>query len=384
MSINEQDCITFVAAGDISPNREDPPSIFRLCADVFHDADLSFGQLETPLSDRGNPMFVPHGPCRHSPKTVSALTKEGAGFDVMSFACNHAMDYGFEAFFDTLDILKKNNIPLVGAGANIEEARKPVIIEKKGTRIGVLAYLSIISPGLLAEENMPGCAPLRSSHSFEQADWQPGTPPLIVTKLFPKDKEAMEKDIKKLRQQVDIVIVSMHCGVHWIPKIIAMYQKEAAYAAIDAGADLILQHHAHILKGIEVYKGKAIFYSLGNFALEHSLDFEGKIKSFDVTGRSRRTEFYKIKTVPGWEKHIFHPDALKTLIAKAYIKDKEVQKVTYIPCCINQNLEPEVVKREDVRAQEVFDYVQQISNDEDLNVSFSWEGDEILISEGER
>ncbi|MFC2025252.1 CapA family protein, partial [Chloroflexota bacterium] len=275
---------------------------------------------------------------------------------------------------------KKNKIAVVGAGKNIEEARRPAILESKGTRVGFLAYLSILPPGCIADEDRPGCVPLRSSHYYDQVDPQPGIPPKIITELFPEDREAMEEDIKKLRPHVDVLVISMHCGVHHIPAIIAMYQNEAGYAAIDAGADLVLQHHAHILKGIEVYKGKVIFYGLGNFALEHSLPSSGKFSPLEHTKRSLKKEFFHIKIEPGYEKHGFHHDALKTMIAKAYIQDKRIRKVTYIPAYINPNLEPEVVMRKDPRAQQVFDYVKQISESEDLKVHFSWDGDEVLIS----
>ncbi|MFC1934481.1 CapA family protein [Chloroflexota bacterium] len=380
---SQKSLLTLVGVGDISPQRDDPPSIFRHCGDVFRTADFVFGQMEVPISDRGNPNTAVHR--RLPPKNVSALTEEGAGFDVMSFATNHGMDYGWDAFFDTLDILKKNNIAVVGAGKNITEARKPTIIEKDGTRVGFLAYLSVYpTPILIAKEDRPGCAPLRASHYYQESYPTlptPGTPPLVVTELFPEDKKAFEEDIKKLRPQVDVVVVSMHCGVPLLGSIIAMYQKEAGYAAIDAGADLILQHHAHILKGIEMYKGKAIFYGLGNFALEHVLDPSGKVSSIgsEVHG-SLFKQFNRIKPEPGYEKHRFHHDSLKTMIAKAYIQDKKIQKVTYIPAYINPNLEPEVVTRKDPRAQEVFDYVEQISDSEDLDVRLSWEGDEVLVS----
>jgi poly-gamma-glutamate capsule biosynthesis protein CapA/YwtB (metallophosphatase superfamily) len=297
------------------------------------------------------------------------------------------MNFGQEGLFDWLDLLKRNAIATVGAGVNLEEAHRPVIVERGGTRVGFLAYLSIIETELvIAEESIPGCATLRATTCYQQLDAQPGTPPLIITKLFDEEKKAMEEDIRKLRPQVDVLVVSMHCGVHNIPEIIAMYQKEAAYAAIDAGADLILQHHAHILKGIESYKGKAIFYSLGNFALEHSLFASRKLRPHrtwltPLGGKMAAREFFGIKPVPGYEKHRYHFDSLKTVIAKAYIQDKKLQKVTYIPCYITPNLEPEVVTRKDPRAQEVFDYVASISDRQNLNVSFSWDGDEVLVGE---
>ncbi|MFC2025452.1 CapA family protein, partial [Chloroflexota bacterium] len=266
---------------------------------------------------------------------------------------------------------KKNKIAVVGAGKNIEEARRPAILERKGTRVGFLAYLSVIEIGCIADEDRPGCVPLRSSHYYDQVDPQPGSPPLIITRLFPEDKRFMEEDIKKLRPHVDVLVVSMHCGVVFVPALIAMYQNEAGYAAIDAGADLVLQHHAHILRGIEVYKGKVIFYGLNHFAVEHHL---GKVRPWAGGRFLEKINYHKGKRET-WFPH----DSLKTMIAKAYIQEKKVQKVSYIPAYITPNLEPEVVTRKDRRAQEVFDYVQQISESQDLKVRFAWDGDEVLI-----
>ncbi len=369
--------ITLIGVGDVRPNRDDPPSLFSYCREAFQSADIAFGQMEVPLSNRGTPMFTPHAPDKRDPRNVTALTGQGAGFDVMSFACNHSMDWGWVAFSDTLNLLAENKIAVVGAGMNIRAARRPAIVEVKGTKVGFLAYLSIVSPGLVAEDDVPGCAPLRSSHFYEQFDLQPGTPPRIITALFPDDKKAMEDDIRQLRPEVDVLVVSMHCGVHMVPALVAMYQKEAAYAAIGAGADLILQHHAHILKGIEMYQGKAVFYGLGNFATEPRPP--RKIKPFSFNDRHLR-EFYGIKPIPGWERYAHHPDARNTVIAKAYIRDKQISKVTYIPAYIRPTLEPEVVSRTDPRGQGVFEYVKQISENQELNVRFAWEGDEVLIS----
>ena len=382
MAHAQKDVITLLGVGDISPNRDDPPSIFRHCGDVFRTADIVFGQMEAALSDRGTPGFTPGVPSKLAAKNISALTEKGAGFDVMSFASNHAVDYGYDAFFDTLDALKSNNIAVTGAGRNIAEARTPVILERNGTKVGFLAYLSIVFPGLIAEEDTPGCVPLRASHYYKQMDFQPGTPPLIVTELFPEDKNAMEEDIRKLRPQVDVLVVSTHAGVHFVPATVAMYQKEAAYLAIDTGADLVLQHHAHILKGIEVYNGKAIFYGLGNFALEHSKTPAAKKKTGGTGYRNVLGQFYRIKPIPGWETYHYLPDARMTMIAKAYIQDNKIRKVCYIPTYVNPQSEPEVVTRKDPRAQEVFDYVNRISEAQELNVGFSWDGDEVLVNAG--
>jgi poly-gamma-glutamate synthesis protein (capsule biosynthesis protein) len=155
MNSNE---IVLMAAGDVSPSRDDPPSIFRFCREVLRSADVLFGQLEAPLSDRGERAFTPQGQCRLPAKNITALTaEEGAGFDVMSFAGNHSMDFGEDAFFDTIRALTNAGIAVVGAGSTIKEARNPVVVERNGTKIGFLAYTSILYPGLEAESSPICC-----------------------------------------------------------------------------------------------------------------------------------------------------------------------------------------------------------------------------------
>ncbi|MBI2859771.1 MAG: CapA family protein [Chloroflexi bacterium] len=376
--ISSNSVLSLAAVGDVSPNREDPPSMFRHCRDALKSSDIVFGQMENALSDRGTPMFVPYSPSKLAAKNASALTEAGAGFHVMSFACNHAMDYGWEAFHDTLDILRQNHIQVVGAGKNIAEARTPAIIERKGTKVGFLGYLSVATPGLIAQDNIPGCAPLMATTSYQLVHFSPGMPPLVLTQLFPDQKKAMEEDIRKLRPKVDILVVSIHAGIISVRAMIAMYQKEAAHAAIDAGADLVLQHHAHILKGIEVYNNKAIFYGLGNFGIEHGLPFPGRLKAWDPGYRSP-SQFLRVKPAPGWKRYPYHPDARNAIIAKAYIKDKKIDKIGFVPAYINPDAEPEVLSRSDPRAQGVLTYLQQISDEEDLKLQLSWDGNEVLV-----
>jgi poly-gamma-glutamate synthesis protein (capsule biosynthesis protein) len=377
--------VTLLAVGDVSPNRDDPPSIFRFCRDTFQRADLVWGQLEAPISDRGDPTFNPYnrGGCVLSSANASALGERGAGFDVMSFAGNHALDYGHDAFFDTIDVLKEYGIAVSGVGKDIHEARQAAILEKKGTKFGFLAYLSVLPLGYDADEQRPGCAPLWAWHAYRQFDWQVGSPPEIVSHLYPEFKQAMEEDVRALRSQVDVVVVSMHAGVHYVPAFVTMYQKEAAHAAIDAGADIVLQHHAHILQGIEFYKGKPIFYSLGNFALEHMQPASRRSnrRALDLAYRNTRA-FYNVKPVPGYEKHHFSFDALKTLVAKFQVRDRKIYKVGFIPAYINKENEPELLPRNDPRATEVLEYMKHISDAVNFRTKFAWDddGNEVLVS----
>ena len=381
--------ITLLAVGDISPNRDDPPSIFRFCGDVFRKADIAFGQMEAPLSDRGTPLFnIATGPARLYAKNISAVTEEGAGFDVMSFAANHALDHGYEAFFDTIEALTKHGILVVGAGKDITEASRPAILERKGTKVGFLAYCSVLPMGYDAKDNRPGVNLLKADTYYKQLVFTPGAPPLVVTQLVPEYRATMEEAIEKLRPQVDVLVVYIHAGVDGtggVSTMIAMYQKEAAHAAIDAGADLVLQSHAHKLKGIEVYKGKVVFYGNSDFAVEHRLGYPGQPGDDAGLDRKRREQAKEVNLDPDdalyrrMHRGLTHADHPKTVIVKVYIQNKKVQQVTCTPAWISPNEEPEVLKRQDPRAQEVFDYMKRISEEEDLKVRFSWEGEEVLV-----
>jgi poly-gamma-glutamate capsule biosynthesis protein CapA/YwtB (metallophosphatase superfamily) len=363
-----ENTVTILAHGDVLPDRPSPEYLFELVLPTLKQADILFGQLEAPLSDKGEPQLH-MAPVRKVPADrVSALA--AAGYDILSLAGNHHLDRGEAAFFETLDVLAKNKIAAVGAGKNIEEARKPVIFERKGIKIGFLAYCSVLPKGYDAKPDKSGCAPLRATTFYEQIDWQPGTPPRIVTQADKNDMAAMVEDIKKLRPQVDILFVSMHWGVHYVPGVIAMYQKEAGYAALDAGADLILGHHAHILKGIEVYKGKVIFYSMCNLVMPNVPGRKGSM------GHSH----YNIKDDPEYPDYTFPVDSRKTMIAKILVSGKKIERVSFLPVWINKHAQPEVLPRSDKRSDEVLSYMEWCCQSQGLNAKLTRDGDEIVVT----
>ena len=97
---------------------------------------------------------------------------------------------------------------------------------------------------------------------------QPGTPAGIRTFAHRADLDALLDSIRSARRRADVVLLSLHWGLHMVRATLADYQIEVAHAAIDAGADAILGHHPHLLKGVGFHRGRPIFYSLGNFAIE--------------------------------------------------------------------------------------------------------------------
>jgi poly-gamma-glutamate capsule biosynthesis protein CapA/YwtB (metallophosphatase superfamily) len=152
--------ILFYAAGDIAPDRENPSECFDLVAKALNKADIAFTQLETVFSTRGTRLPQARHAVLVHPKAAHAVKE--AGFNVVSFAGNHCMDRGREAFSDTIDFLRKENISVIGVGENISEARKPAIFDIKGNKTAILAYNTILPMGYWAEENRPGCAPMRA------------------------------------------------------------------------------------------------------------------------------------------------------------------------------------------------------------------------------
>jgi poly-gamma-glutamate capsule biosynthesis protein CapA/YwtB (metallophosphatase superfamily) len=373
--INEDGNLVFYAVGDIAPNREEPRSIFQHVTGLLKRGDIVFCQLEANLSNRGTLLPQARLASRTKPETAQAIKE--AGFNIVSFASNHCMDLGPEAFYDTIAALKKQGLWVIGVGSNIEEARKPAIIECKGTRIAFLAYNSILPYGFWADIDKPGCTPLRAWTFYEQVEHdQPGTPCRIHTFPHKEDLQAMVDDIRQAKSQADFVILSLHWGIHFIPAVIADYQREVAHVAIDSGADLILGTHAHILKAIEVYAGKVIFYSLCNFALDLSANKR-------MLESKRHKEIQKLN--PDWQPDPDYPtyymprDSRKTIIVKCMISDGEIKRVSFLPTYINGQSQPEVLTSKNDHFHEVVKYMQEITRDQGIDTDYTIEGDEVII-----
>jgi poly-gamma-glutamate capsule biosynthesis protein CapA/YwtB (metallophosphatase superfamily) len=367
--------ITVLAAGDVCVNRDDPDSIFAYVAPVIKSADIAFCQLETTYSERGSLLPQNRVSLKPHPRNASAI--KNTGFNVVSFASNHHMDYGADGLFDTIEVMKHTGISLLGVGRNIEEARKPQIIDCKGTQIAFLAYSSILPVGYWADARRPGCAPMRAWTLYEQVEPdQPGTPARIHSFANEDDKAAMIEDIKKAKAQADILMVSMHWGIHFREAEIATYQKEVGYAALDAGADIILGHHAHILKPIEIYKGKLIIYSLCNFAMD--LPFPEA-----VLNSPRWTEMMELN--PSWKldrrykAYPFPADSRMTMACKIIISDRQIKKLSFLPAMINEDSQPRFLNGKDKEFQDVINYMQKISKAQNIDTQFSGKGDEMMV-----
>jgi poly-gamma-glutamate synthesis protein (capsule biosynthesis protein) len=340
----------------------------ELVRDTLAGADIRFAQCERVYSERG--AYQVHSNGHHSRvKPHMASIFSDCGFDVVSVASNHAMDWGEDALLDSIALLQKQGHKTVGAGRNLQQARQPSILERNGVRVAFLAYCSVLNEGYAAGTDKAGIAPLRAHSYYEPAEYQPGVPPRIITVPYERDLEAMLEDICAAKKTAHAVVVSLHWGVHYIPRMIADYQTIAANAAFAAGADLILGHHAHIPKAIAVHAGKACFYSLSNFMMSSRAKTPAKASAFE-----RR---YGVRMDPDYPNLAYGEDAKRSMIAKAVITASGVKSVSFLPVLIDKQLRPEVLRNGDPRFADAVRYMDWTSEGHDHH--FTVLGDEVVV-----
>ena len=238
---------TLIAVGDIMLNRGvgnriakfGPKFPFEPTVDLLRGCDIAFANLESQISTLGKPMKRKEIHFRAEPNSVLGLMY--AGIDVVSLANNHALDYGDAALFETMDILAKNGIAYVGTGMNFSAAHRAANFVSNDIKISFLAYSANFYLTVEATQEKVGVAVIR-------------------------EKE-LAADIKQAKKWADIVVVSFHWGWEYSDHP-TDDDRTMAHLAIDSGADLVIGHHAHVIQGVEAYKGGLICYNLGNFIFD--------------------------------------------------------------------------------------------------------------------
>jgi len=270
--------VRILLAGDVMLGRlvnqalkhKDPDYVWGDTLPLFRAADVRICNLECVLSDRGRPWSVPPKVFhfRSDAKNVSVLA--AAGIDVVSLANNHVLDYEYVALLEMLDILERAAIRYSGAGRNRNEARRPAVLDRNGKRVAVIA----------ATDNEP---------SWEAAAELPGT---FYTPIDTSDHRAAELIalVSETARHATVLIVSLHWGPNWgydPPREHVLF----ARTLIDAGAAIVFGHSPHVFRGVEIYKGKPILYSAGDFIDDYAVDEverndESFVFTIDVEDRS--------------------------------------------------------------------------------------------------
>lgn len=270
-AFNSSAQVSFCAVGDVLLDRDVRKVIekhgvnypFENIAAFINKNDLAFFNMECPLVSEsdGYPINKKYS-FRAEPEYIKGL--KYAGFNIASVANNHTIDFGKSGFLKTIEILNRDSIFTIGGGANQNEAFKPLLIEKSGETFAFFGMLEFLLEGTTFNENQPYPA-------FGQID-----------KLC--------NAISQLNSDIDNIIVSFHWGQE-NAVIPTSKQIEYAHKVVDAGADLVIGHHPHVLQSIETYKDKLILYSLGNFVFDNS----GKLQKESVIFRCQFSNSQLIK-----------------------------------------------------------------------------------------
>ena len=228
-------------------------------------ADLTIGNLESALGDLGTPENK--GYTFRAPKET-AETLSLAGFDLLSLANNHAMDFGAEGLMQAIRLLEARGINTVGAGADDAAAHRPVIFEMNGVKLAFLAYVDV---------------PVEF-RGFDARTWIAGENYAGVAWAEPA---RIRTDVTDALSQADLVVVILHSGYENVIQP-SPPQLAAARAAIEGGAKLVIGHHAHVLQPIELIRDGVIAYGLGNFAFEDAGPPETGLLNIWIDGRGVR------------------------------------------------------------------------------------------------
>jgi poly-gamma-glutamate synthesis protein (capsule biosynthesis protein) len=212
------------------------PRLFAGVKPLLDSADVNVINFEGVATNA----FVPHTSksfLLKMPLSVPAMLSH-VGVDVALLANNHAMDFGFQGLYDTVTTLREAGMAVGGAGADLAEALKPVILGAGGRSVCLLAFSRTLPESFWATETSPGTAYV--------------------------DFDETARHIERCKDAGHFTIANFHWGqeLKFQPK---KYQRDLARVAIRAGADTVIGHHPHVLQSVEIYRGRPIFYSLGNF-----------------------------------------------------------------------------------------------------------------------
>jgi poly-gamma-glutamate capsule biosynthesis protein CapA/YwtB (metallophosphatase superfamily) len=243
--------VSLVAVGDVMLGRgvghtieaNSPSYPFLRTVDLIKGADVAFGNLESPITSGG----VSQGAMSLGANPSAAKGLAEAGFDVVSLANNHVLDYGEAGLLDTVDALEKMGILYAGLKQGAREGFGPVVLDVRGLRLAFLAYNDVGGYYEAEEGGSGGPAHLDPTSAYE--------------------------DVRRAAGEADLVVVSLHWGAEYLPAPDDS-QREIARGLLEAGADLVIGHHPHVMGAVGSYDDGLVAYSLGNFVFDQPFSRE--------------------------------------------------------------------------------------------------------------
>jgi poly-gamma-glutamate synthesis protein (capsule biosynthesis protein) len=365
--------------GDVRIDRAESDEAFDEVHDLLRAPDMLFANLESAHSDAPEFPISPNYPVVAPLRNLDAYSR--AGFDVLSLANNHILDAGRAALLEARARLRAHGVATCGAGANLSEARRPALLEREGVSVAFLAYASIFPHGFEARAHTPGLVPLRGyNHFYELPGYvAAGCPPRVETIPDSADFESMEGDLRAAKADADIVVVSVHWGDYQRPFALTDHERRTAHRCIDSGADLVIGHHHHVLRGMEWYSGKPIFYGLGHFLWDMRLADKEELsdgqRAFLAENedyyRSVDPESYDIAPRDGWPLLPMHPDSRLTALGWARVRKGSIVDVGFVPCRLRPDGRVAAVDPDVAEGREVVEYVHECIGSQGLDARIS-------------
>lgn len=344
--------IVLTALGDMIWTRNlthfDEPE-YRNLYRVLQQAEITYGNLEMSLNERPELQrgLYNYGKDREFGWEIAKL-----GVNLVSLANNHAFDFGEDGFKDTLRILEQSGISYAGGGLSPPDARQPSQQQFGKTRFSLLSFYS--SESAATGESGPAIATIRAPKVLLEGER--GKAEATVAPLE-RDVQAMEDAIRNAKARSEIVMVHYH--LHWvshsraypIPDTVPPHQHPVMHRAIDAGADVVFGNGPHVLRGIEIYNGKPIFYSLGNFIYQYkTADIPPIIWTRDQQ-QDIREEF-------------------QTVVPRITVRDNDIARIELLPCELEMTGERTGCPRlaTDARGAEIIERMQRLSEPYDTEI----------------
>lgn len=375
--------ISIYAVGDLILDEPGPMEpYFDLCREELLRADVMIGHVEVPHTERYLPSCIDIQAPPSKPEHLEVLS--GLGFDIATVGGNHLYDCGPYGVVDTVEKLKQIGIQTAGGGATLYEARKPAIVEREGMRIGVLSF-NAAGPKLgWATSIKPGTSYIDVETSYQPVMDMPHSPCRIYSYMTTEGERVLKEEVAKYKKECDILIVAFHkgqAGKGPNPGWLCSYEVPMTHAAVDAGADIVIGHHHHMLKGIEFYKEKPIFHGLGNFVTVTYAMTPGYNETDEMKAYMER----RVKEGRGQAKYDppyypWGPETRLTMIAGFTVgKDGKVE-AGFIPCKINDKGGVQVYGRDD-GGQEILEFVEKLTKDMGFETGFCWddEGERVVV-----
>jgi hypothetical protein len=361
--------VSVFAVGDVFVDAEDGLAPFAPMQSALERAGIVFGNCEGVYSDR--PARSPtHKHFMGAPVERGRRLGE-VPFHVMTLANNHIVDGGYIGLRDTIDLLRAQGVAVTGAGNDIAAAIAPAVLERDGIRVAFLGFCSVFPVGYEARMNRPGIAALRVHTSYVDPDrnfWEPGIPPRVITTPDVEDLERFRTAIAAARDAADHVVVACHWGYSSLLEALQEYELTLAREAVLAGADAVVCHHHHSLRGIEIFRKRPIFFGLGAFVHHLNDEIDPSVRAARETQLGRRSLLRAAEAYPSFP---FCAEARRTGIATLDFDGNGGVTAGLIPGLINPDGSTEPLPAGDPRGAAIIDYVEELSDTAGLSTQFT-------------